>query len=1040
MKLYILVFLGFIGFCCFTPGTGYSQDTDFFKGFINPAQEYWPGVRFAVQGNFDATNTIHLAGLESEIRELYKTGISTIEIQAAMPQADKTVYQNELKVFYRVGNELGMKMDLRVGGAGGIQGGIPQAIKSSEPLSVKDTYILRKGTTLNGVTNLRNATFDEKLIAVLAIRYTTEDNGDKILREVRKLNPTDFHYLASPEDNPIDEPSAENTGMPIFRRIIQQDNGQDIEEEFPMNMPEGGFPGRGPPDGGGPPPGFSHQRPGTTDHNVTITYGGDDITIGKPGETWDILAYYKAIDSDNVGMDNTDFYSQASVKVIIANTEALFDDELKKMIRENGKIGGRFAVDGGDQCQRLTMDTWSDELVAKVQQLHAYDFTDYIPVQYSGYKLENNNAVDRLNNDWREAFSYLFADYLTALEKWAKEKYFAAFRGQYGFSTHMDAHIVCQAVTQPDVESFWPSGGASIEDFNLEAGYLAMTSVSNILRKKITAGNELGAIPEPHGASWIDFLLVNVNKAIYSGVNKMIYHCIDAQYGNAWGTAYDLSGYMSWGNVNPQFSTSSEFNDYVKRSQYILHNGVAERDLLVYDHVYKDSYQLSYPMDKSLIEAGYNYDLVSPSLLETENLQIVSHGMVDPDGGRYKALVIKHLLDGLQGNYMPFSSAETILKYAKAGIPIIIVGNENYPTRTMSFSNVNNDDRLAEIFKQIEKLGKLQVIESDKELVKALKNAGVQPNLKKNKPGRIVSYKRVIDNTSCYFLYNYAVEGQRGTITQTISLKGTGTPYSMNLWSGTVTPIANYEKTDDGCIKIDVTLNPNEACLIAISDDNKANIHATEVSHSMNLVYNDEGEIQLKATESGDYEITLSDGSIKKVKVKSVAKPLTLTNWTLQVESWMPTYGFGRTPDDPTYSKGGITTKTKLKPVQLTGLKSWTEIKEIGPGISGVGIYSTSFEIDGKYNGACIELGKIYETALLFVNGQQVYLNQSATMTADIGEYLIKGINTIEIQSPSDLQNVLLTNRGQYTKKDSMQDYGLLGPVVIKPYVTKSVK
>jgi len=1015
--------------------------------FANPPGNFWPGIRFAIQGEFDGEDPAYLKGLEGELRDLHANGISNVEIQtnSGMGGISKS-YQNELKVFYSVGNELGMAMDLRVGGAGGIKGGTPQALFSSDPLTVRGGYILRKGEKLEGTTELgSDNTFDEKLVAVIAVRYAAKGERDKVQTGVLQLKPGDFTYESvESESNAQDVSvagSADGRGrgsMPGQGREGGPARGEGREGGSARGegregepMPGEGFqpPGGAAPRGGGFSSAFSFGASPAKTYDVTITYVGDDIAIGETeDEAWDIIAYYKATDRDIGGMDNTDFYSQASAKVINENTDKLFDDELKALIKQNN---GLFAVDGGDRNQRLSSDTWSDELAAKVKTLYGYDFIDYLAVQYTGYRLEDETAAERINNDWKEAYCYLFGDYLTALEKWAADNYDSGFRCQIGFSTMLDTGIVTQYVTQADVESFWPSGGSSIRDFNLECGYLPVVSVSNILGRSVTAGDELGAMYGAHSGSWTDFLLVHVNKAIYTGVNRMLYHVAESQYGNSWAYGYD-GGMMNWGAVNPQYVAESEFNAYVARLQYILQNGRARRDFVVYDHTYDDDYRTSYIIDNSVEEAGYTFDIFSPGPMRTENGQTVKNGAIDPTGGGYQAFVLTHLLNC---NTMPLDTAETILKYAENGVPIIAVSRGSIPTRTMSFGTLDRDGELADIFKKIDAMGKLTVIDSQDQLVETLNRLGIMPDTKKEESSRIVSNQQVSSDSGIryYYLFNYATDDDNMAVSQPIHLKGTGTPYRMDLWGGKVSELANYVVTEDGYTTVDVSLAPNETCMIAILPESSNRVHAMDLSRNLSCAYDEDGALVLKATRDGAYDVTMSDGTNSTVDAKGVAAPVSLNAWNLTVSSW---YSDDYTSTD--IEHGARVLKKDLQ-ANIDSLKPWSEIEGIGKGVSGVGTYSTTFTLDGGFDGATLNLGDVYDTVLVYLNGHQVFVNQTS-LTADLGGYLVEGGNNLVVVAPSDLQNVILANGGENASRDAYQEYGLLGPVTVTPYVDLRLK
>lgn len=189
----------------------------------------------------------------------------------------------------------------------------------------------------------------------------------------------------------------------------------------------------------------------------------------------------------------------------------------------------------------------------------------------------------------------------------------------------------------------------------------------------------------------------------------------------------------------------------------------------------------------------------------------------------------------------------------------------------------------------------------------------------------------------------------------------------------------------------------------------------------------------LKADKAGDYSVVLNDGSKRDVKVDTVANAVTPEKWSLTVESWTPVNEFGVTGKE-----GALTAKNNIGPVELTELKAWKDIPEIGETVSGVGTYTTTFTVDGPSDGATLSLGNVFDTVSVKVNGIEVAGINQSTKVIDLGELVKQGENTLEIQSVSTLRNVVRTVDSAYNYKE-VQSYGLLGPVSITPYVTAAV-
>lgn len=118
--------------------------------------------------------------------------------------------------------------------------------------------------------------------------------------------------------------------------------------------------------------------------------------------------------------------------------------------------------------------------------------------------------------------------------------------------------------------------------------------------------------------------------------------------------------------------------------------------------------------------------------------------------------------------------------------------------------------------------------------------------------------------------------------------------------------------------------------------------------------------------------------------------PIPLEDWQLEIEAWSPAHPYGTPADSP---EGVETKKTRLAPIQLKTLRPWKDIPGVEPGTSGVGYYKTCFNWDESDDGAVLDLGKTYDTARAWINGQEVILDQMG-LRADITKLLTAGKNT----------------------------------------------
>jgi hypothetical protein len=75
----------------------------------------------------------------------------------------------------------------------------------------------------------------------------------------------------------------------------------------------------------------------------------------------------------------------------------------------------------------------------------------------------------------------------------------------------------------------------------------------------------------------------------------------------------------------------------------------------------------------------------------------------------------------------------------------------------------------------------------------------------------------------------------------------------------------------------------------------------------------------------------------------------------------------------------------------------------------------------------------VTDTFTLTVNGHQIGINQ-IDPSVDVGPYLQPGANTITVRVATTLNNRLAALDPTVLKRGLIENYGLVGPVVLTPY------
>ena len=171
----------------------------------------------------------------------------------------------------------------------------------------------------------------------------------------------------------------------------------------------------------------------------------------------------------------------------------------------------------------------------------------------------------------------------------------------------------------------------------------------------------------------------------------------------------------------------------------------------------------------------------------------------------------------------------------------------------------------------------------------------------------------------------------------------------------------------------------------------------------------------------------------------SIDNVLTLNNWNLTIDSYEPGEKITRTEENEdtgvTTTEAAYTTNhVEIDVGNLTELISWKEIENVGETVSGIGTYTTTFELPDEWQiaenaeagesdtesasseAAKTNSGKIEfqadsfqgGTAAIWINGTKVSVNMDRR-TADLTACIQPGENTITVRVTSSLRNIMIT-------------------------------
>ena len=363
-------------------------------------------------------------------------------------------------------------------------------------------------------------------------------------------------------------------------------------------------------------------------------------------------------------------------------------------------------------------------------------------------------------------------------------------------------------------------------------------------------------------------------------------------------------------------------------------------------------------------------------------------------------------------------------------------------------------------------------------LLDALQDLGIRPRAEFAEPNKnYFTVTRKTDDTLYLWVYNFMSDDEFKPQMVTfdivddinISVSETGKPYIINTWTGEISELGAYT-IEDGRISLDLNLKPGETTIIAL-DLSKPNGDKTYiVSTDADKVLQKNGALSIYATESGTYTTVLSNGAVEVNEILAPAN-INLTEWELTVEDWnrgdlvdiTENRGLGYTTVEAYWT----TRKTPIN-VGKTALIPWRNIPSVGPLVSGVGTYTTTFVLPSDWsdaNGAYLDIESLCRnSAYVWVNGQRATGLDFVTGAVDVSDLLKPGENSIKVEVASTLRNRMINlgysgvnnsstylppvgtaytgpaAGGRYNMRMPVADYGMVGDVTLVTYTVASVQ
>lgn len=597
----------------------------------------------------------------------------------------------------------------------------------------------------------------------------------------------------------------------------------------------------------------------------------------------------------------------------------------------------------------------------------------------------------------------------------------------------------------PELESL---GFESADNYRHGAGPAHLTGNSIL-------SSEAGAVAGSVYTQTIQDLLQIVRTGLAGGISMNVLHGFPYSgpfFNTSW-PGFAIFSYIyteMWTPRQPAWRHLNSTMGYITRNQFALQVGKPRVDIAVIE--YQPRFDKANPYDLAVLERrGYTYEYLSPGNLELPEA-VASDALLAPDGPAYQALMF------LNQTKMTVGAARKVRDFAAAGVPILFVESSEFTSIGQKEGDALEVARLMSSLVS-SGLPNVVTVSSFAEIEGALIRARVTPrtSFAESVPAGELwhTFRRKIASDDLVWVMNNGFA--KSTVRVQFADTKSKIPFSLNAWTGAISPVLEYLADDSSSITIPVTLSAGETAIYAfITEESHKTApdvfprvpeavatHSEGVAGFFSTTWR--GRAALAAMiPRGEAVIALTSG--QQVHHTSHApNATTLGPWNIRIESW-------RGADD--YETSGETS-TETFAYDGVDLAAWQDLDTgVLDHVSGTAEYRTTFDTPATTQnatlGALLHLGALRDSARVWLNGKlQAPVDPvRGDVVVDLTESLAEpgARNAIEIETASTLYNALQGDpdgfytagvtasvaNAAYFEANGPKPYGLTGPVWVE--------
>lgn len=700
------------------------------------------------------------------------------------------------------------------------------------------------------------------------------------------------------------------------------------------------------------------------------------LTTQLPKGEWTIMRFgYTATGATNVpptaagrGLEVDKFSRKAFKK----HYDAYMTNVINKVKKVAPNVMHSLEIDsyevGGQNWTQGYQDLFVDR--------HGYDLTKYLPM-FAGKFVESVEKTQAVTWDIRDLNNYLIThNYYQYFTELANKDGIKTYIEPYGIGPFNDV----DAGSKADIPmgEFWLKRNIYM--------IASSTSAAHIYNKNIISAESFTAIPEINWQFTPADAKLDNDKTWALGVNQFVFHrfvhqanthVVPGMTMERWGAHID--------RTQPWWSTAGKaWFKYITRGQYLLRQGQPVSDVLWY---VGDAAPTTCPdkrHSQKLIPTDINYDCINREKLQDELFFKDARYQLD-HGVKYKILYLTNQ------DRLYLNSVKKIYQFSKQGG--VIVGE---PIKHLADSKITAAEQkyFAEMVDFIWSQPTTHLaVKTQSQWAELYQKHGFQFDLRVAGLKELYYTHRQTDDEDIYFVYNG--RQKRTLFDATFAVVGKA-PELWNAQTGQIKKLATF-KINDKTTDASFYLEPNESTFVVFKKS-AGRINAG-VEPKLVKQYN------ASLWHDNQNNIILSN----QTATQSLDGPWHVT--------FLKKYGLNRRV---TFNK-------------LVNFKNHPD-----PDIraySGISHFEQQFNVSSerlkKSRKITLDLGQVYDTANVFINGKAVGTAWIYPFTLEVTEYLKPGLNDIRIEVANSWTNRMIADEHYPDHSEFWQENGK--PVAVMP-------